>query len=440
MIVTADWVLPVSRPPIREGAVFIRGRRIADIGTVAELTARHPRAVVNTYPGCVVLPGLVNAHTHLSLTALAGLVPSMPFPDWLRRISAATRALDADDFAASVAAGAMACLRTGATVAGDIAYGPEALSTAGDMGLGGVFFWEVLGIEAEELPAALERLEFPRDATECAGGRLRCGVSPHAPYTSGPGLLAAAHRFAAGRRAPYMVHIAESSHEVRLLVRGGGPLAPVAQRLARGFTPPRTSPVTYLRDLGVLEGAVAVHCVHITADEAEMLATRAQGVVLCPRSNRYLHNGAPPVAMLHGLGADMAVGTDSAASNDAIDLFAEARALGGLDPELTEKRLLSMLTLEGARVLGVQDLLGSLEPDKQADLVIVACAPTDDPVASVVRTGSPERVRAVMSAGAWRILDGQPVIVTTRIEAATAAVRDKAARVLARAARDDRAR
>lgn len=430
MIITADWVLPVSHPPIRQGAVYIKGRQIWDVGTVAELTERHPRAVLNEYRGCVVLPGLVNAHTHLSLTALAGLVPSMAFPDWLRRIATATRALDADDFAASASIGAIACLKTGATVVGDIAYGPEALSAAGDLGLGGVFFWEVLGIEAEDLPRTLEELEFPRDTTECAGGRLRCGVSPHAPYTSGPGLLAASHRLAMDRRAPFMVHVAESSHEVRLLVRGGGPLAPVAERLARGFTPPRTSPVTYLRDLGVLERTIAVHCVQVSRDEAEMLATHSRGVVLCPFSNRYLHNGAPPVATLHRFGVDMAIGTDSAASNDSIDLFAEARALAALDPELSERRLLSMLTLEGARVLGIDDLLGSLEPEKQADLTIVACPPTDDPAASVIQTGSPERVRAVMTAGAWRILDGQPVIVTTRLEEAAAAVRAKAAAAL----------
>lgn len=430
MIVTGDWVLPVSRPPIRNGAVVVRGRTILDVGTLSEVADRHPDAVVSDHPGCAIVPGLVNAHTHLSLDALAGLVPSMRFTDWLTQIAAISRTLDADDHIASASLGALQCLKTGATVVGDVCYGPESLSASGDMGLGGAFFWEVLGVPGHDMQSALDLREFPADSGECASGRLQCGVSPHAPYTSGPDLLRAAYLFAQERGVGYMLHLAESHEEWRLLVRGDGPLAPLAARLAHGFVAPRSGAVEYAHHLGVLKGAVAVHCVHLGKGEAALLAEHARGVVLCPRSNRYLHNGAPPVAELHSLGATMAIGTDSAASNAGIDLFAEARAVKSLDPDLTAKRLLAMLTLEGARVLGLDAVLGSLEPDKQADLAIVCTGPTDNPAERLIEVGAPEYVRAVMSSGTWRILDGGPVVAPARVEAAAELVREKVARSL----------
>lgn len=430
MIVTADWVLPVSRPPIRNGAVAVRGRTILEVGTLAKVSSRYPEAVVCDHQGCVITPGLVNAHTHLSLNALAGLVPSMPFPAWLARIAEVSRALDEEDHIASATLGALQCLQSGATVVGDVCYGPEALSAAGDMGLGGTFFWEILGVDGDDLASALEHREFPDDPAACAGGRLRCGISPHTPYTSGPDLLHATYQLARKRNAGYMLHLAESAEESRLFARGDGPLAALAERLAHGFTTPRSGAVEYAHRLGVLNGAVAVHCVHLGTGEAQLLAEHARGVVLCPRSNRYLHNGTAPVADLHALGADMAIGTDSAASNEGVDLFAEARAVNALDHGLSASRLLRMLTLEGARVLGLDDLFGSLEPGKQADLAIVRIGPTDHPAERLIEVGASAVVRGVMSAGAWRILDGRPVVAPDTILAAAERVRQKAAHVL----------
>jgi cytosine/adenosine deaminase-related metal-dependent hydrolase len=434
VIVTGDWVLPVSQPSIRNGAVAVRGHTIADVGSLAEVTGRHPTLTVSYHPGCVIIPGLVNAHAHLSLTALGGLVPSMRFPEWLARIASVSRRLDADDLAASSAFGALLCLRTGATVVGDICYGPEALAAAGDTGVGGVFYWEVLGLRGRDLERALEEHEFPADDSACRTGRLRCGISPHAPYTSGPELLRASHRVAREHGVGYMVHLAESAEEEQLLASGDGPLAPVAARLATGFDAPGCGSVRYANDLGILEDTVAVHCVRVTEEEAGLLAEHARGVVLCPRSNRYLKNGAPPVARLRAAGAQLAVGTDSVASNEGIDLFAEARALRTIDPGLSAARLLTMLTLEGAGVLGIDELLGSLDAGKQADLAVVATGAAEHPVEHLIETGSPDQVRAVMSAGMWRILDGRPCRPGGGIEQAAARVTAKAAHVLGGAA------
>jgi cytosine/adenosine deaminase-related metal-dependent hydrolase len=427
VIVTADWVVPVSGPPIRDGAVLVHGRTIAEVGTRSDLCARHGEVPLNEHPGCVIIPGLVNAHTHLSLTALAGLVPPMPFAEWLARITPAIRAMTHDDLTISAAMGAWKCIATGATVVGDITYGPEDLAAAGDAGVGGVFFWEVLGLAPSELIASLERREFPLEARECAGGRSQCALAPHAPYSAEPGLIRAAHALTRERGARMMIHVGESLAETRLLTSGGGALAQVAGRLMREFAPPRTGSVRYLDSLGVLEDTIAVHCVHLASGEVELLARKARGVVLCPRSNRYLENGDPPVAELRSSGARIALGTDSLGSNHALDLFAEARALQQIDPGLESVRLLEIMTLEGAGVLGLDALFGSLEPGKQADLAVIALGETEDPVGDLIAHGAPERVRAVASAGVWRLLDGRSAMPLERLRQENARVAVKAA-------------
>ncbi|MDP2400794.1 MAG: amidohydrolase family protein, partial [Actinomycetota bacterium] len=155
MLLTASWVLPIRSDPIRHGAVLIHGSRIAEIGPADELLARHPNEPHKEFGGCTLLPGLVNAHTHLAMTCLKGLIPSRPFHEWIARIPTAWRALGADDIAASIAMGAILSITSGVTVVGDIAYGPESLAICADTGLGGTFYWEVLGIKASELPYAL---------------------------------------------------------------------------------------------------------------------------------------------------------------------------------------------------------------------------------------------------------------------------------------------
>lgn len=427
MIVAADWVLPVEAPPIRRGAVLVRGRRIALVGPLDAVVKSCPGERVVDFPGCVCTPGLVNAHSHLSLTALGGLLEPSPFAEWLPQVPRAVRALDPDDLAASSETGALECLRHGVTAVGDVAYGPEAMASAGDVGVGGVFFWEVLGISAGELAEELAEHEFPVGAAFGHRARTRPGLSPHSPYTSGPGLLEAVAAAARKGDIPFAVHVAESQAEVRLTVLGGGPLADVAGRLALGFRPRRMGPVAYLDALGVLRDAVAVHCVHLLPGDTARLAERTRGVVLCPRSNRFLDNGDPPVAELMQAGCTLALGTDSSASNTDLDLRAEARVLREIAPAVTGRGLLRMLTADAAAMLGVADAFGAVAPGRQADLALFRCDRTTDPEEAVIDERC--RVEAVLSAGSWRVREGR-ALFEPAAEAATKNARAKAARAL----------
>jgi aminodeoxyfutalosine deaminase len=402
-IVSADWVLPVSGPPIRDGAVAVAGDRILAAGSRAELEALQATAEHRHFPGCVITPGLVNAHTHLTLTALAGVVPPLPFAEWLPQLVAALKPWEVADHEASGVIGAEQSLQAGVTVVGDIAYGAAEVASASRAGLGGVFYWELLGMRADDVPQALVRLRYPQHADEY-GPRVVCGLSPHSPYTSGPGLLRAVHDRARELGMPVAVHVAESAAEVEFLRDGAGPLAGVASRQAIGFEVPGTTTVRYLDRLGALDGATAIHLCFASGDDILLLAQSARGVVTCPRSNRYLDNPPPKIAPLLDAGIAVGIGTDSSASNEDLDLMAEVRALSAQEPELTAETLLEIATIGGAKAIGVADRFGTLGVGKQADLAIWRLGVADDPAAAVVREAGQGSAEAIMSGGQWRVL------------------------------------
>jgi cytosine/adenosine deaminase-related metal-dependent hydrolase len=433
MIVTADWVLPVTGPPIAGGAVLTDDTgRISEVGPLAGVVAAAPHDTLERFDGCVIVPGLVNAHTHLSLTVLAGLVPPMPMRPFLARVTAAIDAMSDAEFAASAALGALDSLRCGVTCVGDIAYGPDPLAACDRLGLAGVVFWEVLGVEADDLDATLEKGGFPRTRAACAQGRLRAGLSPHTPYTVGPETLRAAAAIARETGATLAIHVAESPAERQLMLEGTGPLAEVATRLAHGFRPPGTGSVAYLERLGILHDTFAVHCANLEPGDPELLAS-ARGVALCPRSNVWLGNGAPELAPLRDAGVRLTLGTDSPASNRDLDLFEEARAALALDPALDPARLLEMLTVDGARALGMDDAVGALAAGLQADLTVVRTGATADPEASVMELGGRGRIEAVMTAGRWRVRAGESTEPVAPIEHAAAEAHAIAAAAIAAA-------
>jgi cytosine/adenosine deaminase-related metal-dependent hydrolase len=375
------------------------------------------------------MPGLVNAHTHLALTCLAGLIPPMPFADWIARIPPAMSALSDDDLAASAALGALRNVASGVTVIGDITYGPESVATAADTGLAGRFYWEVLGETPDSLPQALVDMDFPTDCATACGVRVRCGVSPHAPYTSGPETLRGTYAIAQAERLGYVVHAAESDAETELLRSGTGPLADLAGRLAHGFEAPGTTPIAYLNRLGVLDGAVVVHCAKATHRDIATLARRAAGVVLCPRSNEYLMNGAPPAWSLDAAGIPLALGTDSQASNHDLDLFNEARHLAAIEPRFSPERLIRMLTLGGAEVLGMNDAFGSLTVGKQADMTVYRVSAAD-PYRALLEQAGRGKTEAVVSGGVWRMFSGGPTIGVSVIERASRLATERARLIL----------
>jgi len=406
MLVTADWVLPVCAPPIRHGGVLVDGDSIAGVGIAAELDG-HPLACDRIdFPGCTITPGLVNAHTHLTLTALHGVVPPMPFTEWLPLLVAAMVPWGIADHEASGVVGAEECLLSGVSAVGDIAYGAAEVASASAAGLGGVYYWELLGLRPEEIDCTLAYLRYPACREE-HGRRVVCGLSPHSPYTSGPSTLQALHRKAAELGVPSAIHVAESLAESQLLMEGTGALAATAARTAHGFAPPHTSSVKYLADLGVLEGTTVVHLCHLSPDDVPLLASLVRGAVTCPRSNRYLGNPPVKVTPLLDAGVAVGVGTDSSASNADLDLAEELRTLRELEPHLSSATLLEVATRGGARAIGVEDRFGALDSGMSADLAVFRLPAGSDPAEAFVAFAGRQTLDSLLAGGEWRVREGR---------------------------------
>ncbi len=388
----------MSHPPILGGGVRVAAGVIREVGLAAELRARYPDEQVLESAGCALLPGLINAHSHLDLSAFKGLLPTSRFSWWMLRLLKVRRKLDSDDLAASALWGAHECLRNGVTAVADTSFeGVTVARAARATGLRARVYLEVFGLDDACLSETMERLEArlerardegERPAMAATGPSVEWGVSPHAPYTVSKQLYAEAARFARRAGLRMATHVAESRAEVRLLEKGSGALALVykAAHLWTGhrWKPPGVSPLRHVAAAQALgPDMLAVHAVQVESDDIALLVASGTSVAHCPRSNTHLKCGVAPVAVMRAAGVTVGLGTDSLASNDSLDMLAEMRAAleAGRGPasraeadgslSLSPCAVLRMATLDGARALGWETSVGSLEVGKRADLTVV---------------------------------------------------------------------
>ena len=422
--IRAGWVCPVSGPPLEDAAVGVEDGRIVEVRQ-----GRLPGGADASFPGCVLLPGFVNAHTHLELTVMRGFLEDLPFPEWLRTLTRTKyEALSREDLTISARLGAMECLRGGVTAVGemtDVGTGWDAMC---ELGMHGVAYQEVFGPADAQADAAMASLEANvARARQTEAGARRVGVSPHAPYTVSSALYERARDFCDANNLPMAVHVAESDDEVRFVRDGDGPFAEGWKRRDIPVTARSTTPLGYLDRLGILGPAtLAVHAIHAGPDDVERMAEAGVSVAHCPKSNLKLGHAIAPVLDFLAAGIPAGLGSDSVASNNAVDMFEEMRLAVYLqrsragDPEAMNARAaLEMATLGGARCLGLQDDLGTLEPGKLADFVVVemddpALTPSYDPVDTLVYSASRKNVSATYLAGERVALDAGPTIDEAR--------------------------
>jgi len=391
----ARHLLPVSSPHVVDGAVAVDGGRIVAAGARAEVVAAHPDAEVDDRGDAVLIPGLVNAHTHLELSWMAGKIPTgIDYVSWVRALID-LRAGEDELVARAAAAQSIEAIAARGTVAvGDVANGTWIVPMLAGSRLHAVVFHEVYGFrpgDAETILGDLvDRLEAAGREPSLAGcaGRVRLVPAPHAPHTTSPSLLRALAGRAVAAGEPLSIHVAESAAECRLLADGGGGMRDLLEergQLEDGWQAPGRTPIGHLHHLGVLsERCLAVHCVHLDSQDHSLLQSTRATVVTCPRSNRRLGAGVTPVPELLREGIPIALGTDSLASSPDLDLLAEIAALRSDHPGLAPAAALRMATLNGARALGLDGELGSIEAGKRGSLVAVALAsPGDDPLETV---------------------------------------------------------
>lgn len=403
-VLSADWVVPVEGPPIQHGAVAFENGSIVAVGTAADLGAGE------RYPNAVILPGFVNAHSHLEYAVYGGFGDGLDFPAWIGLHIERKQRLDIGDVDAIARLGAYECLRSGITTVGDCSFSGSTATAAAELGLRAIVFLEVFGRDAAGLDTWFE----PNRArvADAFSDRVTLGISPHAPYTCSVDL----YRACADLGLPTATHLAESDAETEFLRTGTG----AWQQLTGMLVPPLgTTGIRALAEADLLGPHIlAAHCVQADEEEIELLAANDVAVAHCPRSNALLGCGIAPLAALRSAGIRVCIATDSPASTPSFDMFDEmraaiagARARERRPDALTAEEALELATIGGARALGLDAELGSIVPGKQADLTVLSLAetsflPWEDPVTAAVLGGSAQHVVATLVSGETRYEKG----------------------------------
>jgi len=416
----ADWLihnalvltLEPGAAPMPDGFVAVQGSKIAGVGSATSpgppCKSLPPARRLLNAQGSLVMPGLVNTHTHAPMVWFRGLADDLGLQDWLHNLIFPAEAgwLDPEKVYWGTLLAAAELIRGGVTtVAESYFYETEARRALGEAGLRAVTAQGVVDFLAPGVPD-------PRDNLKVAGEFVESGkdffpelttstIFCHSPYTCGPETLQQAKALTRERGLPFFIHLAETRGEVEEIQR------------QRGCTP-----AVYLDRLGLLdELTVAVHGVWLTPAEQELLARRRVKLSHCPESNLKLAAGVAPIPDLLALGVTVGLGTDGAASNNNLDLFGEMSLAARLhkvwrqDPTiLPAAQTVALATREGAKVLGLEKKTGTLSPGMEADLMVVDLnqahlTPLFDPYSHLVYAARAADVRHVMVAGRWLLRD-----------------------------------
>ncbi len=421
---SARWVVPVATPPIADAAVAVAGERIVGVGPLEEVKQRFPEAIINDFGEAAIIPGLVNAHSHLELTVMRGFLEDVEhdFFAWLKKLTVARlERMTADDLYVSAAWGACEAARAGVTCFADASdAGSESMKALRDAGLRGIVFKESFGPDPrlavenfnklKTRVAELRKLETPL---------VKCGVSPHAPYTVCGPQLEMISRLACEENLPLMMHAAETGMEVDLLATGEGAFAAGLKSRGIQWQAPGVSTIQYLQSHGVLETQpLLAHCIHVNNEDLELMAATKTRVAHCPKSNSKLGHGVAPYTRFLEQEIAVGLGSDSVASNNTCDILEEARfalllaRATGANCDLNTKDALTSATSGGAAALGMGKEIGELKAGLQADLAVVSLAglhqnPSYDPTGTLIFASSGRDVIMTVVEGKEVFRDGR---------------------------------
>ena len=402
LVVTHGTVVTIDkdRRVIEGGAVAIDGGAIVAVGPAAEIAAAYKGRETLDAGGGIVLPGLVNAHTHAPMVLFRGVADDLKLMDWLQKyiFPAEKNNVTAAFVKAGTELAALEMIRSGTTTFADMYYFEdqvaEACDAAGMRCVPGETLIEFPAPDNKTIPDALAYTE--KFLKRWAGHpRVTAAVAPHSTYLASPDTIKASRALADRYGAPLLIHLSESEDEQKT----------VRERYGK-------TPTEHLRDLGLLRrGVLGAHGIWLTEGDRRVLRQADVGVAHCPQSNMKLASGAAPVTAMLKEGMRLGLGTDGAASNNDLDMFEEmataaflAKHAAGDPTAAPAAAVLEMATLGGARALGMEDRIGSLEAGKRADVVIVdvrdpRLVPMYDPVSHLVYATKGADVRHVIVEG-----------------------------------------
>ncbi len=392
MILRAKYVMPDSRTVIENGAVAIQGSKIVDVGLYPTVRSSGI-SPTHDLGEAVLTPGLVNAHTHLDLTSSADSVQRTPkFTDWVFQI-VGKRTPSA--IGPSVRQGVQQSLAGGVTTVGDIDGTGRSAQVLRETPIRKVVFFEVLGFSGEHAATGLARLATYLGAPPVSDSLFTAALSPHAPYSTS----AEVYRQCVASGLSVCTHIAETKDELEFLSSGTGAFVGYLEAFGistAGWHPPQATPMQYMKTLDVLhKNSLLAHCNYLTDTDVTTLAESGASVVFCPRSHHYFYHADHPVVQLIESGINVAIGTDSLASNWSLSLLDELRFLASTQPYIRPEMLFDMVTCNGPKALGLTQV-GRLEKDWQADIIAVKIPNDSRPAIEQILDSSSENLLTVV--------------------------------------------
>ena len=376
LILRAHTVLPVVTTPIADGAIAIDADRIAALGHYNELNARFPHADTIDLTDAVIVPGLINAHTHLELSALKGCVPYRgDFTEWVSQIITARKNEPAlsHNLADTITHACRQSIESGVTTVADICSNHRAWSFLADQPIRKTCFAEIIGPTAD-CASQLDYIQRCITQTD-TDPLLNLGLSPHAPYSTNPTLYHAAAQHAAQHNLPLTTHLAETIAEHEFLTTGEGPWPVFLRSIGQwdnSFNCPHTSPVRYFLNLDLADRPfLLAHVNYADNTDLTLLAQSNHSVAYCPRSHAFFQHSPHPFERMIDMGINVCLGTDSLASNQSLSILDELRFLCQHGTTLPPDTLLRMATLNAATALDLNHSIGTLTPNAQADLTAI---------------------------------------------------------------------
>ncbi len=425
MIITADHILPIADKPIKNGAIVVHGNLITAVGEISKIVEEYREDEMIDLGNCAVLPGFVNCHSHLEITVMRGALDSVEhdFRSWLLKLNGLRGSLSEEQIMTSAIAGAIEAVRSGVTCMGDIGRfgraGFEALKT---VGLRGILFQETefSPDDRTALDNAATLFEKVNALREGSTELVEVGISPHSPYTVSPKLFEKISEFAKAENIKISIHAAESKAENDLLLKGEGFFIDVYKKFGVEWNSPLVSPMEFLRSTGILATRpLLTHCVNVSEDDISLIAVSGSSIAHCPRSNAKFGHGFAPLNKFVSANIDVGLGSDSVASNNSCDIIEEARFAAfaarniSSDGEfVTAENVLEMATIGGAKALGLENKIGTIEAGKHADLTAISLSniaqqPVSNVSAAIVFSSNARDIAMTMIDGKFIYRDGK---------------------------------
>lgn len=420
MLLCAQYIVPINSDPFQRGAVLVRDGAIADIGPAGILRKRYADEEVKDFGMAVLMPGMVDLHTHTENSVFRGIVHDVPYTTWVRAVVEKSAQLEAGEWRDSATLGCLEAISSGITCIADITPTGAAGYAAHMTGMRSIIYREVGAMDQRRIDYAMRVAanDIAHWQEEADPARMTIGIAPAAIYTCHPGVFARVSEFARKEKIPVAMHLAGSREEYQFVKRGSSPFAVHTMGTKRGYVeippwlPTGVSPVNYALNWGAFESdnVLVIHCIHIDDNDVKKLKEYDVAVASCPRCSAQLGMGLPPINEFLRARLRFGLGTDSPAATDSIDLFDEMR-LGMLlqravssETFLDSTTMLEAATIGGARALKMDHLIGSLEIGKRADIIAVDLSgshqtPTSDPVSAVVNTSNGSDVLMTMVEG-----------------------------------------